>query len=86
MPFIVMTASTAMPASVKSKYRRVAVCEVKDAARPPAMISERAIGMVRIVASRERLHVGTTERGAYQVALRWANLYAAALNEKEALQ
>jgi hypothetical protein len=48
--FIVMTAAAAMPASVRARYGKVAVCEVIAGVRPK-MISERAKGMVRICQS-----------------------------------
>ena len=81
MSFIVMTASARMPSSCWGHYRRVAVIEMDDdwlavqrmrdviegrrPRRGPAMISERARGVVRIVATWERRHVGSTERCAY---------------------
>jgi hypothetical protein len=44
------------------------------------MISPRARGVVRIVQTWERLHVGITERGAYQRALVEARALAERLN------
>ena len=52
-----MTSAAAMPQSCWGVYRRVAVLEVDPGARP-AMISERARGVRRIVATWERLNVG----------------------------
>jgi len=77
--FIVQTASAKMPAKVKAQYRRVAVLEVVPGAQPK-MISRRARGVVRIVQTWERQHVGLTDRCAYQRALAEANALAARLN------
>jgi hypothetical protein len=70
--YIVMTASAQRPSSSKGHYRKVALCEVKEVDYPPAMISERARGMVRIVQVWDRLHVGKTDKCEYQRALREA--------------
>jgi len=55
--FIVQTSAAAMPHSCWGTYRRVAVLEVDPGARP-AMISERARGVRRVVAMWEKLNVG----------------------------
>lgn len=81
--YIVMTAAAAMPATCWGKYRRVAVVEVEQGAAWPAMISERARGVVRIVATWERRNVGTTERCAYARALTEAQELADKLNNTE---
>lgn len=52
-----MTSAAAMPQSCWGVYRRVAVLEVDPGARP-AMISERARGVRRVVAMWEKLNVG----------------------------
>lgn len=57
-------------AAAKSPYRRVAVLAVdpfRDS--PPAMISARARGVVRITHRWERQFVGKTSRCAYRQAL-----------------
>jgi hypothetical protein len=77
--FIIMTASACMPQSCWGVYRRVAVVEVEKGAKPK-MISDRAIGVVRVVSTWERLNVGKTDRCAYRVALRHAHEYCARLN------
>ena len=79
--FIVMSASAKMSASVRARYRRVAVCEVKDNTIP-ARISDRSRGMVRIVKRWERCHVGKTPRGCYQRALAEAESLAIQLNAR----
>jgi hypothetical protein len=62
--YIIMTATAEMPASVRSKYGRIAVVEVDRTVLDalgidtPRMISERARGVVRVVETWERLHVG----------------------------
>lgn len=81
--YIVMTASAKMPASVKARYRRVAVVELDGTVDQPAMISPRARGVARVVQTWERQHVGQTARCAYNVAMTEAaalvaNLSAAA--------
>ena len=68
--YIIMTASAQMPNSCRGIYRRVAVVELTPGfTKTPKMISERAIGIKRIVETWERLNVGKTHRCAYQVAL-----------------
>ena len=82
--FIVLTASASVPSSYRGQYRRVAVLEVEDGMEsPPKMISERARGVIEIVETWERLHVGKTERGAYQQALVDAHALARELNGGE---
>ena len=72
-----------MPQSCWGRYRRVAVVEVDpsiEAEDAPRMISERARGVVRIVATWERLHAGTTHRCAYARARAAADAMARRLN------
>ena len=79
MPYIVMTASAKMPSSCKGQYRRVAVVEAEPGV-VPAMISERAKGLVRIVQTWEACSVGKTERSAFARAKAEADAMAARLN------
>lgn len=58
--YIVMTRSAKMPSSVKAKYMRVGVVETTLTDGEPAMLSERAKGVVRIVQTWERMHAGRT--------------------------
>lgn len=69
MAYLVMTAAERMPGSCWGRYRRVAVVEVDDGAPLPKMISERAVGVKRIVGSWRRLNCGKTARCAYRRAL-----------------
>ena len=78
--FVVMTASTHMPNSVRAPYRRVAVVELTEAGVVPKMISLRARGVARIVCTWERLSVGLTDRCAYRRGLAEAVAMAAELN------
>lgn len=66
--FIVLTKAACMPNSCWGRYKRVAVIEV-ILGTVPKMISERAIGVVRIVETWERLNVGKTAASAYGRAL-----------------
>jgi hypothetical protein len=70
---IVMTSSARVAGKARrfGTYRNVAVVEV-EAGSQPAMISERARGVVRIVQHFGALSVGSTERCAYARALREA--------------
>lgn len=81
--YIVMTASAKVPSSWKwkSERRRVAVVET-DLPAPlmPAMISDRARGVVRIVETWERCHVGKTERSEFSRAYAEAEKLAEKLN------
>ena len=86
MNYMVMTASAKMPNSCWGVYRRCAVVQVDMDALPegrvvPAMISERARGVVCIVETWESLNCGTTDRCAYAVALREAEALADELND-----
>ncbi len=76
--FIVRTAAAHMPNSCWGVYRRVAVLEVIKGT-VPAMISSRARGVVRVVATWERRNVGSTDRCAYERAVSAARAMAAEL-------
>lgn len=78
--FIVKTAAAAMPNSCWGTYRRVAVLEVEAGVTDVAMISQRARGVVRVVATWEKCNVGHTSRCAYRLALAEAQQMAADLN------
>lgn len=67
--FIIQTAAANMPSSCWGIYRRVAVLEIDDNALEIKMISSRARGVRRVVATWEKLNVGKTERCAYERAL-----------------
>jgi len=77
--YIVMTATAKMPNSCWGHYGRVAVIETVDGTKP-RMISERARGVVRIVRTWERQHIGRTKRSAFQVACAEAVALAEQLN------
>jgi hypothetical protein len=70
--YIVQTAAAPMPNSCWGVYRRVAVLEVEPGIERVTMISDRARGVVRVVQTWEALNVGSTERCAYERALRAA--------------
>ena len=79
--FLVMTAAAKVSgAAKKGNYKRIAVVEA-EGDTVPAMISERAKGLVRIVQTWERLSVGKTDRCAFAVAMVEARALAATLNE-----
>ena len=77
--FIVLDKAAKMPNSCWGKYRRVAVLEVEQGSIP-AMISKRARGVIRVVATWEKLNVGLTERCAFERALSEAHDLARQLN------
>lgn len=77
--YIVMTAAAYMPSSCWGRYGRVAVLEV-EAGTKPRMISERARGVIRVVATWERQHVGKTERCAFMRSKAEAEALAAKMN------
>ena len=77
-----MTAAAQMPASCWGTYRRIAIVQIETADTVPKMISERAIGVVEIVATWEKLHVGKTTRCAYAKALKEANAMLADLQTR----
>ncbi len=68
--YIIMTASTYMPASCWGRYGKVAVARLEDGFEGrPKMISERARGVAEIVALWDPCNIGKTPRCAYQRAL-----------------
>ena len=77
--FIVMTACAKMPSSCRGSYRRVAVVEVEKGV-VPAMISDRAKGLVRIVDTWEGCNVGKTAKSAYAIAMAEAKALVAKLS------
>jgi hypothetical protein len=81
--FIVMTASAKMPSSCRGVYRKVAILEVAHGVTPK-MISERAKGVVRMVALEDKLHAGRDggPGTAYAKALRDATRLCNALNRE----
>ena len=88
MPYIVMEAASATPASWKYSggprgYRKIAVVETTGPGVHPKMISERARGVIRIVKLWDRLYQGTTERSEYHRALVEAQRLAIQLNDEE---
>jgi hypothetical protein len=77
--YIVMTACAKMPSNCWGRYGRVAVIEVERGARP-AMISQRARGVVKIIRTWERCFDGLTDRCAFARATAEAKALAAELN------
>ena len=78
--FIVMTAGARMPLCNWGRYGKVAVCEV-EAGVTPKMISERALGMVRIVELHAPLYMAGS-RSAFALALADAKVTVHRLNTK----
>lgn len=78
--YIVQAAATTPAANCWGTYKRIAVLEVEAGLTHVAMISPRARGCVRVVATWEKLNVGTTDRCAYRVALKEAREMAEQLN------
>lgn len=67
--YIIKISAAKMPGSCWGIYRRIAILEVTADTESVKMISERARGVVRIVHTWEKLHVGHTARCAFQRAL-----------------
>ena len=82
MAYIIQTASEKMPGRCSGSYRKVAILEVLDGVDKVSMISDRAKGVIRIVARWDRLSVGKTDRCAYRRALAQAEDMLARLNAK----
>lgn len=81
--YVVMTAAAHVAGQARTygTYRRVAVVEVTAGfAGRPAMISERAKGVARIVQDYGACNVGTTERCEYARRLADAEALAARLS------
>lgn len=69
MSYIVMAASEKMPLSCWGRYGKVAVVELDAGFEGrPAMISEHARGVKRIVKEWRKLNVGSTARCAFERA------------------
>src|SRR5271155_1024935 len=83
--YIVQTAAAQMPSSCKGRYRRVAVLEVLEGVERASMISERARDVIRVVATWEKLNVGTTPRSAYGRALAEAEQFVEDIYRKASL-
>jgi len=84
--YIIQDAAAHMPGSVRMKhgtYKRLAVLEVERGFDHVAMISARARGVVRVVATWEKLNCGLTERCAYGRALQSARALVADLEERD---
>jgi hypothetical protein len=80
--YIVISSSAKMPSSCRGRYRRVGVVELEPGVEePPTMLSSRSRQVKRVVETWERLNVGTTERCAYQRAMREAGALATKLNK-----
>ena len=75
-----MTAKEAMPSSCWGTYGKIAVVRT-DGKNMPKQINPRHKSVKSIVKIWRKLNVGTTDRCAYNVALKKANLLADLLNE-----
>jgi len=84
-----MTSSAKMPSSCKGRYRNVAVVQLSQEYTAknirPAMISDRARGVLRVVWHSGPQNEGKTERCGYQRALRAAEQYAFDLNNSRSV-
>lgn len=80
--FIVMTASAKVAGKARQfgRYAHVAVVEVEAPGVVPAMISDRAKGVVRIVTDSGACSVGKTAKSAFAVAKANADALAAKMN------
>ena len=79
MPYIIQTASARMPGSCKGQYKRIGLIEVESGYDHVAMISNRAHGVVRVIETWEKLHVGKTARCAFARAMADAKARLASL-------
>ena len=77
--YIVMTASAKMPASCWGHYGKVAVVET-DGEHMPKQINKRHKAVVLIVKTWDKQHIGKTDRGAFQQAVKEAYALADKLN------
>jgi DNA repair exonuclease SbcCD ATPase subunit len=80
--FILRESQAQMPSSVRSRYVRLGVLEVEDSVSEVSAISKSAKGVIRIVRTWEKLHVGKTERCAYRIALAEARELMNRLNDE----
>ena len=82
--FVVIDSSAKMPGRCWGRYRRVAVLEVRKGwlTRLPSEISDRSLGVVRVVCTWEKCHVGKTDKDAYTSAWREARAMADEYNRR----
>ena len=85
--FIVMTATAQMPASVKARYRRIAIVQLSEGFEGvPKMISARAKGIERLLFVWEGEHLGNGgPNTAAEIARRVATRVVARLNNSLAV-
>jgi hypothetical protein len=84
MKFIVQSAAAKMPSSCKGRYRRVAVLLVDDLhTNGVKMISSRAKGVIKVIATWEKLNCGTTSRCAFSRAMDEARSMCDRLNKRD---
>ena len=67
--FVIKISSASMPSTCWGQYRHIGLLEMEDNAPPPAMISKRSRGCIRVVEEWRNLNVGKTARCAYRRAL-----------------
>lgn len=83
MKFIVQSASAKMPSSCKGKYRRIGILLVDDLhTNGVKMISSRAKGVIKVIATWEKLNCGTTSRCAFSRAMDEAESMCDDLNKR----
>jgi len=83
-PYIVMCSAASMPSSCWGSYKRVSVVKLAPGAGVPRMISPRARGVQKIVATWEKCNVGKTARCAFECSLIAAQDMARDLNRIQA--
>ena len=79
--YIVMTSSAKAPAKARRAYMNVAVIKT-DEENWPKMISDRALGCLKIVWHSGRCSTGTGDQNQYARARRYANELADKLNHR----
>jgi hypothetical protein len=74
--FVVVESSAQMPSSCWGRYSRIGIVEMRRAGNIPAALWTHGRGIVRVVSTWERMHVGKTSRCASERA--WAKACALA--------
>lgn len=80
--YAILTMSAQVPAKWRGIYKRVGIVELEPGFEgKPKMLSERAVGVRRVLRTWEQLRVGKTQRCAYRVAMEEAAAELAKLEE-----
>lgn len=82
LKYHVITSAAKMPGSVHARYRNVAIVAVADDHPDHRPVQIRDTSTTKVLMVERRLHVGKTERGAFQRAVARYERLAASMNDE----